>query len=62
MAFLKNLFRNLILLAVLGLVIYLIEPEMVRGAFQTYWQILGPVGLLIIIVFAIPKRRGKSSS
>jgi hypothetical protein len=59
MAFLKYFFRNLALLAVLVLVIYLIEPEMVGGAFQNYWQILGPVGLLIIIVAAIPKRRSR---
>jgi len=57
MAFLKGFLRNLVFLAVLGLIIYLIEPEMVKGAFEAYWMILGPIGILLIIVAAIPKKR-----
>jgi hypothetical protein len=57
MAFLKGFFRNLAFLAGLGLIIYLIKPEMVKGAFEAYWQILGPIGLLIIVIAAIPQRR-----
>jgi len=30
---------------------------MVKGAFEAYWMILGPIGILIIIVAAIPQRR-----
>jgi len=54
---LKNFLRNLILLAVLGVVIYLVAPEMVSGAAEAYWTILGPIGILLIIVFAIPKKK-----
>ncbi|HBH13868.1 MAG TPA: hypothetical protein DDX29_12280 [Clostridiales bacterium] len=57
MTFLKGLLRNLLFLAGLGLIIYLIEPEMVKGAFEAYWQILGPIGLLIIIVAAVPNKK-----
>jgi hypothetical protein len=56
MAFLKGFLRNLLFLAGLGLIIYLIEPEMVKSAFKAYWMILGPIGILIIIVAAIPQR------
>jgi hypothetical protein len=58
MAFLKGFLRNLAFLAGLGLIIYLIEPEMVTNAFEAYWMILGPIGILLIIVGAIPQRRG----
>jgi len=61
MAFLKGFVRNLLFLAGLGLIIYLIEPEMVKGAFEAYWMILGPIGILLIIVVAIPLRRKKGS-
>ncbi len=56
MAFLKGILRNLIFLAGLGLLIYLVEPEMVKGAFEAYWMILGPIGILLIVVAAIPQR------
>ncbi|HBH13865.1 MAG TPA: hypothetical protein DDX29_12265 [Clostridiales bacterium] len=57
MAFLKGFLRNLLFLAGLGLIVYLIEPEMVKGAFEAYWMILGPIGILIIIAAAISQRR-----
>ena len=59
MTFLKNFLRNLILIAVLGLVIYLVAPDMVIGVAEAYWTILGPIGLLLIVVFAIPNKRKK---
>ena len=59
MAFLKGFLRNLVFLAGLGLVIYLIEPEMVKGAFEAYWMILGPIGILLILIMALPQKRRK---
>ena len=56
MAFLKGFLRNLAFLAGLGLIIYLVEPEMVTNAFKAYWMILGPIGILLIIVSAIPQK------
>jgi hypothetical protein len=52
--FFKGFLRNLVFLAWLGLIICLIEPEMVKGAFEAYWMILGPIGILLIIAAAIP--------
>jgi len=34
MAFLKGFLRKITFLAVLGILIYLVEPEMVKGAFE----------------------------
>jgi hypothetical protein len=61
MAFLKGFLRNLVSLAGLGLIIYLIEPGMVKSVFEAYWMILGPIGILLIIVAAIPQKRRKRS-
>jgi hypothetical protein len=57
MDFLKGFLRNLALLAVLGFIIYLIEPDMVRQVTEAYWMILGPVGIILVIVAAIPQKR-----
>ena len=56
MGFLKRFLRNLIFFAVVGIVIYVIEPEMAKNVIEAYWQILGPIGLLLIIVGAIPQK------
>lgn len=59
MEFLKDFLRNISLLAGLGLIIYLIEPEMVSQVIKAYWLIFGPIAILLVIVFAIPRTRGK---
>lgn len=57
MDFLKGFLRNLALLAGLGLIIYLVEPEMVRRVIEAYWLIFGPLALLFVVVAAIPRRK-----
>ena len=57
MAFFKGFIRNMLFLAGLGLIIFLVEPEMVKSVFEAYWMILGPIGILLIMVAAIPKRK-----
>jgi hypothetical protein len=59
MDFLKGFLRNLALLAGLGLIIYFIEPEMVGQVIEAYGLILGPIAILMVIVFAIPPTKGK---
>lgn len=59
MDFLKGFLRNLALLAILGLIIYLIEPEMVSQVIEAYWLILGPIAIFMVIVFAIPSTKGR---
>jgi len=37
MMFLKGFLRNLAFFAGVGIIIYLIEPEMVKNAIEAYW-------------------------
>ena len=59
MDFLKGFLRNLALLAGIGIIIYLIEPDMVMQMFEAYWLIFGPIALLFLVVAALPQRKGK---
>lgn len=59
MAFLKGFLRNLALIVGLGVVIYLIEPEMVKSVIEAYWMILGPIAVLFLIIAALPKKTRK---
>ena len=59
MDFLKGFLRNIALLAVIGLILYLIEPAMVRQVIEAYWLIFGPIAILLVIVFAIPRTKGR---
>ncbi|MBN1970352.1 MAG: hypothetical protein JW870_13365 [Candidatus Delongbacteria bacterium] len=61
MAFLKGFLRNLVFLGGLGLIIYLVEPEMMESVFEAYWMILGPIGILLIIVAAISQKRRRKN-
>jgi len=56
--FIKDLIRNLILLAIIGFVLFLLFPDMMRMFFQLYNGLFGPVLIiLIIIAAALPRRR-----
>lgn len=57
MTFVKDLLRNLALLAVIGLVLFLLFPKMMAGVFQTYGALFGPFIILILVVFALPQRK-----
>ena len=59
MVFLKGFLRNLALLTVIGIILYLIEPGMVRQVIEAYWLILGPIAIFMVIVFAIPRTKGR---
>jgi hypothetical protein len=57
MRFLKDFLRNLGLLLVIGLILYVLFPYMMRQVFQLYGALFGPVVILIIIVAALPRKR-----
>ncbi len=59
MDFLKGFIRNIAILTGIGLIIYLIEPDMVRQVIEAYWLIFGPIALLLLVVAALPQRKGK---
>lgn len=58
--FLKDLLRNLAFLVGIGVVLYLIVPDMMKQVFQLYGMLFGPIAILLVIVAALPrKKRGK---
>lgn len=57
MDFLKGFLRNIALIIGLGIIIYLIEPEMVRQVIEVYRLILGPIAFLFVIIAALPRKR-----
>jgi hypothetical protein len=61
--FIKLYIRNLIIV-VIGIVVIIvvgniIAPGYIGGIIQGYWLLLGPIGLLLIAVWALPGPRKK---
>lgn len=57
MRFFKAFLFNLGLVLVFGLVLYMIFPEHVSDIAEAWGAILGPAGILVIVVFALPRKR-----
>jgi predicted nucleic acid-binding Zn ribbon protein len=49
--------RNLVILIILMVILYIIGGPFMGLVFKTYWLLLGPIGVLILIVSALPFRR-----
>ncbi len=57
MEFAKNFLRNLILLGVIGVVLFIVFPDMMSQIFGLYGALFGPgLVLLVIIVAALPRK------
>jgi hypothetical protein len=59
MQFLKDFLRNLVLLLIIGLVLFIIFPDTMNQAFQLYAALLGPIAILIVVIGALPRRKRK---
>ena len=57
MEFLKGFLRNLGLLLIIGLVLYVLFPDMMKQIFQLYGALLGPITIIVIIVAALPRKK-----
>jgi hypothetical protein len=57
MQFLKDLLRNLAILIAIGLVVYFMYPDMMKQVYDAYGLIFGPLAILTVIVYAIPRKR-----
>jgi preprotein translocase subunit SecY len=57
MRFIKNFIINLAIIGAAILVLYLIYPYWMGRIIEAYGVLLGPAGILAIIVFALPRRR-----
>jgi len=58
MTFLKKILRNLAFLVGIGIVLYILYPDMMSQVFELYWGIFGPLALLGLIVAALPRGKG----
>jgi len=57
MKFLIKLLKNLAFLVGIGIVLYILFPEMMADVFQLYGKIFGPLALLALIVAALPRKK-----
>ena len=60
MRFLKDFIINLFWLFVIGLLLILVFPDLIRQVYSALGNLFGPLAILIIIVAAIPRRKTKS--
>jgi preprotein translocase subunit SecY len=59
MTFLKDLLRNLLILGAIILVMFIIYPDIMKQVFQVYGALFGPLAIIMLIVFALPRPRRK---
>ena len=60
MEFLKSFLINLGLLLIIGLILFILYPDMIKQIIQLYGALLGPVAIIVVIVAALPrKKRGE---
>jgi tetratricopeptide (TPR) repeat protein len=57
MEFLKDLLRNIVFLIAIGVVLYIIFPDMMKQVIQLYGMLFGPVAILFVIVAALPRKK-----
>ena len=57
MQFLKDLIRNLGILLVIGLVVFFMYPDLMKQVGEVFGSLFGPLAILMVVVFAIPRRR-----
>lgn len=57
MPFLKDFLRNLAILAVVGLALFILWPNVMGSVVQLYGTVLGPVAIVVLVVIALPRKR-----
>jgi Mg2+/citrate symporter len=57
MEFLKNFFINLAVLIGIGIVLFVLYPDVMRQMLEVYSALFGPIAMLILIVAALPRRK-----
>jgi hypothetical protein len=56
MQFLKDLFRNLFILAVIGIALLIFFPQIMSQVYNLLGTLFGPAIIILVIVFALPKK------
>jgi hypothetical protein len=55
--FVINLLRNLAIVVVLAVIIYIIRPEIMAKVFLEYWLYFTPLLLLLVVLLAFPRKK-----
>lgn len=59
MKFFKKLITNLIFLAIMLVILYIIFPGIIGTVYKLYYSVLGPVLLFVVLILnALPGKRG----
>lgn len=61
MQFLKDLLRNLLILAVIGIALLIFFPQIMSQVYNTLGLLFGPLIIVLVVVFALPKKTRKKS-
>ena len=59
MKFAINLLRNLSIVVILAVILYIIKPEIMAQVFLEYWMYFTPLLLLLAVFLAFPRKRKK---
>ena len=59
MRFAINLLRNLAIMVILAVILYIIKPEIMARGFLEYWMYFTPLLLLLVVLLAFPLKRKK---
>ena len=58
MKFLINFIKNLAFLAIIGVVLFIAAPDMMKQVFELYDGLFGPtITIFLIVVAALPRKR-----
>jgi len=57
MHFIKDLLRNLAFLFVIGILLLLFAPDMIRQVYELFGALFGPLIILAVFAAALPHRR-----
>ena len=61
MQFIKDLLRNLLILAAIGIMLFFLFPDMMRQVFDLYGRLLGSLAIIILVVIALPAKSRRRS-
>ena len=57
MSFLKDLLRNFLILGVIGVVLFLLFPDMMKQVYGTFEALFGLFVIIILLLFSLPRKR-----
>lgn len=57
MDFLKAFLRNLALLVIIGVVLFVLFPQMMKQVYELFGALFGPLVIILVAAAALPRRQ-----